>query len=181
VLSGPAVLITKPTQVNSQYGPTDSTGIFRISGFTPNNTTAAINVQDRFIVTTNGKVGVNTLDPYATLQVNGDMMVSSGNGSNQIHLRHDGLVRCRSFIVDLQPIPDYVFEPGYKLMEINALRSFLNKNKHLPGMPSAQEIIAKGHIDMTDMTLKTIEKLEELYLYVLKLEERIKELEGEKE
>lgn len=63
---------------------------------------------------------------------------------------------------------------------MDAIRSYLDENRHLPGKPSAQEIHAKGHIDMTVMTLKTIEKLEELYLYFLELEERIKVLEGER-
>ena len=178
VLAGPAVLITKPAQVNSQYGPSDKSGILRISGFTPNNTTVAVNVQDRFYITTNGHVGVNIVKPDASLHVNGDVLVSNGGAGNQIHLRHDGLIRCRSFLVNLQPIPDYVFEPGYKKMDVSTLRSYLKVNKHLPGMSSADEMASKGHIDMTELTLKTLEKLEELYLYVLELEERVRQLEN---
>ena len=44
-------------------------------------------------------------------------------------------------------------------------------------MDSADEIQEKGHIDMTKLTLNTLEKLEELYLYVIELENRVKELE----
>jgi hypothetical protein len=62
-------------------------------------------------------------------------------------------------------------------MDFNSLRNYLAKNRHLPGMDSADEIKEKGHIDMTKLTLNSLEKLEELYLYVIELENRVKELE----
>ena len=52
-------------------------------------------------------------------------------------------------------------------MDINSLKTYLAKNRHLPGMDSADEIKEKGHIDMTKLTLNSLEKLEELYLYVI--------------
>lgn len=62
--------------------------------------------------------------------------------------------------------PDYVFDNKYKLMPLNELESFYNKNKHLPNIPSAKEI-AKGGLELGEMQTKQMEKIEELTLYVV--------------
>eukprot|EP01031_Cornospumella_fuschlensis_P025833 gene25833-31199_t len=71
---------------------------------------------------------------------------------------------------------DKVFEKDYKLMKINELDNFITQNKHLPNIPSAKEVVAKG-IDNAEMTAKLLEKIEEMSLYIIQLEKRIKVLE----
>lgn len=178
VLSNPAVLITKPAQVNSQYGPTDQTGILRISGFTPNNTTAAINVQDRLHITTSGRLGINNSSPRAELDINGDLLVGH-NGTVNAALFSNGHFRCRSILVDLQPIPDYVFEPNYRLMSIKDLDAYIKVHKHLPNIKSDSEYRKEGLINLLDLELKLLEKVEELSLYIISLEQRIDLLENQ--
>ena len=65
-------------------------------------------------------------------------------------------------------VPDYVFEPDYKLMSLDKLESFIKKEKHLPNILSAEEINSSGKLDMTSMQLKLLEKIEELTLYTIK-------------
>ena len=65
-------------------------------------------------------------------------------------------------------VPDYVFEPNYKLMSLDKLESFIKKEKHLPNILSAEEINSSGKLDMTSMQLKLLEKIEELTLYTIK-------------
>lgn len=72
--------------------------------------------------------------------------------------------------------PDYVFGEEYKLMPFNELREYIDLKHHLPGVPSADEVVEDG-IELSEMNAKLLEKVEELTLYVLKLEERLKELE----
>jgi hypothetical protein len=51
-----------------------------------------------------------------------------GNGANQIALNQDGTIRSREVRVDLQTIPDYVFEKDYNLMSLNELKAYIEKN-----------------------------------------------------
>jgi hypothetical protein len=72
--------------------------------------------------------------------------------------------------------PDYVFEENYRKPGLEELRTFIAENKHLPNIPSASEVEKKG-IEVGDMQRRLTEKVEELTLYILELESRIKKLE----
>lgn len=63
---------------------------------------------------------------------------------------------------------DYVFKPGYKLLSLTDVESYIQKNGHLPGVPSAEEVKEQG-IDMAQMDAKLLEKIEELTLYMIEL------------
>jgi len=71
-------------------------------------------------------------------------------------------------------IPDYVFKDDYNLKSLDEVKSFIDAQGHLPGVPSAAEIEKKGHINMTQMQLTLLEKVEELTLYILKQDKTIK-------
>jgi hypothetical protein len=71
---------------------------------------------------------------------------------------------------------DYVFEEDYKMMDIDQLESYVNTNKHLPGVPSAEEV-SKNGIDVATMDAKLLEKIEELSLYIIEQNKRITDLE----
>jgi hypothetical protein len=63
-------------------------------------------------------------------------------------------------------VPDYVFEEDYKLRELDELRSYIDRQKHLPEIPSAQTIRAEG-INLSEFCMSLLKKIEELSLYVL--------------
>jgi trimeric autotransporter adhesin len=63
---------------------------------------------------------------------------------------------------------DYVFDKNYKLLSLGEVESYIQKNKHLPGVPSAEEVVKEG-IDMATMDAKLLEKIEELTLYMIEL------------
>ena len=63
-------------------------------------------------------------------------------------------------------MPDYVFEPDYLLMPLPELATFVAHEKHLPNVPSAAEISETG-VNMTDMQMKLLAKVEELTLYAI--------------
>jgi hypothetical protein len=75
--------------------------------------------------------------------------------------------------------PDYVFDKKYKLRSFDELRKYISANKHLPNIPAAAEVEKNG-IELGDMQKRMMEKIEELTLYVLKLEEEIKEMKKQK-
>ena len=71
---------------------------------------------------------------------------------------------------------DYVFEPSYNLLTLEKVESFIKENKHLPNVPSADEM-SKNGLDVTQTTSKLMEKIEELTLYIIELNKKVKELE----
>ncbi len=70
---------------------------------------------------------------------------------------------------------DYVFEDDYNLMSLNKVEEFITENKHLPNVPSADELAQTG-LDVATTNKMLMEKIEELTLYVIQLNKEIKEL-----
>jgi hypothetical protein len=58
---------------------------------------------------------------------------------------------------------DYVFDSNYKLPELQTVEAFIQKNGHLSGIPTLDEI-KKGY-QQQDINKKFLEKIEELTLY----------------
>lgn len=73
--------------------------------------------------------------------------------------------------------PDYVFKNNYKLLPLSELRKFIAQNNHLPNIPTALTVESEG-LEVGDMQKKLLEKVEELTLYILQLEERLNRLEN---
>ena len=71
---------------------------------------------------------------------------------------------------------DYVFYEDYKLNSLNEVKAFVQKNKHLPNIPSAQEIEKSGY-ELQKMDAKLLEKIEELYLLTIQLNEEKQQIE----
>jgi hypothetical protein len=87
-----------------------------------------------------------------------------------------GKAICEELKVQLQGAwPDYVFEKQYGLMPMNELRNFINTNNHLPNIPPAAEMQKEG-MEVGEMQRRMMEKIEELTLYVLQLEEKVNAL-----
>jgi Bacterial shufflon protein, N-terminal constant region len=63
---------------------------------------------------------------------------------------------------------DYVFEEGYKLPALSNVEQFIIKNKHLPGIPPATEVVKNG-IDLAEINAKLLAKVEELTLYIIEM------------
>jgi hypothetical protein len=74
-------------------------------------------------------------------------------------------------------VPDYVFADDYELMSLNQVRAFIEENNHLPRIPSAADINKSG-LDMTQMQMALLEKVEELTLYTLAQQDTISGLQS---
>lgn len=64
--------------------------------------------------------------------------------------------------------PDYVFENDYKLPSLEEVEAYIQKEKHLPNVPSAQEMVEKG-LDVATTDAMLLRKIEELTLYLIEL------------
>lgn len=117
-----------------------------------------------------GNVGIGTIRPSARLEVNGDAKVSGTiSGSNiaagtarLTDLNIAGTITTRPTI----PVADYVFEPDYKPASLQEIEAYTKEHKHLPEIPSAAEI-EKGGLDLTQMNLLLLKKVEELTLHAI--------------
>jgi hypothetical protein len=70
---------------------------------------------------------------------------------------------------------DYVFDKNYKLAPLSEVESYIKDNHHLPGVPSADDVVCDG-IDMASMDATLLKKIEELTLYVLELKKENQEI-----
>jgi len=128
-------------------GIAQNTNILKeITDFVPNRKIS--NHVSRFNVL--GKVGIGTDDPQADLAVNGDIL------AKQIKVKTDITV------------PDYVFEPGYKMNTLEQIEEFVKTHKHLPEIPSAKEIEKEG-LNVAEMNLLLLKKMEEMTLQMIQM------------
>lgn len=123
----------------------------------------------RMIIDRNGNVGI------------GQFGAAAGNpGTSPLAKLHvQGAVRADGgfFSVDttINP-PDYVFEPDYKLTPLSDLQSYIAQEKHLPEIPSAQEMKTQG-VNLGQMQMQLLKKVEELTLYTLDQGQRLSSLQ----
>ncbi|MEO9511829.1 MAG: hypothetical protein ABJN84_04260 [Flavobacteriaceae bacterium] len=75
--------------------------------------------------------------------------------------------------------PDYVFSKEYELPSLEEIQKHIEEKGHLPNIPSATEVEVNG-VELGEMNKLLLEKIEELTLYLLQQEERIKKLENKK-
>jgi len=101
-------------------------------------------------------------------------------GAKNLQLENTGLLRAREMRVDEDSWPDYVFDKNYKLPSLKSVAKYIDKNHHLPGVPTAHEIESDG-LNLGDMQNIQMQKIEELYLHLIEMEKRISELETENE
>lgn len=72
---------------------------------------------------------------------------------------------------------DYVFNKEYPLKSLQEVALFIHKNNHLPEMPSATEIVENGGVELKEMTVLLLKKIEELTLYTIQQQKMIEELQ----
>lgn len=93
------------------------------------------------------------------------------------HLAVNGNIHARQVNVDLNNWPDYVFKPSYRLSSLAEVKTYIDKNGHLPEIPSEKEMTEKG-IDLGGMNKLLMKKVEELTLYLIQQEKRVQQLEA---
>ena len=102
-----------------------------------------------------------------------------GTASPDAKLTVKGNIHAEEVKVDLSvPGPDYVFKEGYDLKSLEEVQNHINEHGHLPNIPSAKEMELNG-VQLGEMNMKLLEKIEELTLYTLEQERRIEQLEKE--
>lgn len=73
-------------------------------------------------------------------------------------------------------VPDYVFAEDYKLKSLQEVEDYITANKHLPEIPSAQEIEKNG-LMLAEMNMNLLKKIEEMTLYMIEQNKKIEDLQ----
>ena len=105
-----------------------------------------------------GNVGIGVSDPDSKLVV-------------------DGKIRSEEVKVEIINAPDFVFDSDYKLRTLEEIKEFITENKHLPEIPPAIEMEDNG-IELGEMNMRLLKKIEELTLYQIELLGKLKQLES---
>ncbi len=111
-------------------------------------------IQEKMRLTDEGNLGIGTNIPSEKLEVSGK-------------------VKATSFVTSLQSFPDYVFDKEYKLQSLSEIKKYVEIHRHLPGMPSESDIVKNG-LDLKEVTVISVEKIEQLFLYMIRLQQEIK-------
>ncbi|MBL0280606.1 MAG: hypothetical protein IPQ11_09755 [Bacteroidetes bacterium] len=137
----------------------------------------------KLFVQSNGgtSFGGLTAAPSNGVYVSGNVQVGAEPVPAGYKMSVDGKFICEEVKVQLSADwADYVFEENYNLMSIDEVAKFIATNKHLPNIPSADELEKNG-LDLSAMNILMMQKIEELTLYVIELDKQNKLLQQEVE
>ncbi|WP_025739439.1 autotransporter outer membrane beta-barrel domain-containing protein [Aquimarina pacifica] len=104
---------------------------------------------------TNGHIGIGTTDTQG------------------YELAVNGSIHSQEVVVDLEGWPDYVFKKEYDLPTLQQVEEHIIEKGHLINIPSETEVLEKG-IKLGEINSKLLEKIEELTLYTIDQEKKIK-------
>lgn len=105
------------------------------------------------------------------------------SNSYQAEFRHGGIsangtVKAKEVNVTATGWPDYVFDENYSLRSLEDVERHYRSFGHLPNVPNEEEVTQNG-INVSEIAKIYLEKIEELTLYLVQQNERIKILEAQ--
>jgi hypothetical protein len=105
-------------------------------------------------ITNDGKVGIGTKTPDSKLTV-------------------AGKIHAQEIKVSIYAGSDFVFNEDFNLPALSNLENYVKTHRHLPNIPSANEMIENG-VELGDMQIKLLQKIEEMTLYIIEQDKQIK-------
>jgi len=127
----------------------------------------------QLLITSNKKIGLRTtnINADADVQIKGTtyfedkigigICLTANNNPKGYRLAVNGTMGAKDIFIEVDetPWPDYVFEPEYSLMPLSDLEGYINKNKHLPDIPSAKDIKQNG-LSLAEINAQLVKKVE---------------------
>ena len=156
---------------------------------------ASVSASNSIILGNQVNVGIGTTAPKTKLEIVSEQVDESGlrlshltntskrvsEASRFLTVNDKGdveLAQYRLQINNTNEWSDKVFSSTYQLKPLSEVYQFINRHQHLPGLPSAKEVVEQG-IDVVVLNAKLLEKIEELTLYIINLEKRLNQYQNQ--
>jgi carbonic anhydrase/acetyltransferase-like protein (isoleucine patch superfamily) len=158
------------------------TGATTISGLLTVNNNAGItnnaNIGGNANISVNANVG-GALDVNGTSHLNGKVAIGTTYTPGTHALYVGGSIIATEVKVALQASwPDYVFDEKTAAPDPMAWDQYIKANKHLPGIPSAQEVTQNGGFELGENQRLLLEKVEQLTLMLIEQQKQIETLKA---
>ncbi|MXV17714.1 hypothetical protein [Hufsiella ginkgonis] len=115
-----------------------------------------VDIQTLYLKRSNGNVGIGTVAPNEKLTV-------------------AGKVHAREIIITATAGADFVFADDYALKPLHEVEQYVKENKHLPEIAPAADMQKNG-LQLGEMNIKLLQKVEELTLYLIELKKEVEVL-----
>jgi hypothetical protein len=112
-------------------------------------------LQERLVIDRLGRVGIGTR-PTQKLTVAGS-------------------IEATDIVLSIVSWADFVFEPNYALMPIKEFGSFINRERHLPHIPSETDL-KKEKVSIRNLQKNIVQTMEEYGLYIVALKAEVDRL-----
>jgi len=153
--------------------PTVSGGYANIISFNRNTSTWS----DFKISASNIIFGWGSTETNEAMRINSSGNVLIGKASQQPNVNYrldiNGSARANEIVVNTSGA-DFVFDKTYTLPKLSDVKDYIDKNQHLPEIPSAKEMQTNG-VELGEMNKKLLQKVEELTLYLIDKDRQDKE------
>jgi hypothetical protein len=161
---GAKLVVSDGGAIGFEFAPNNSTNSALMEAYDRSSSTyknLRVLSANTFLNDLGGNVGIGTTNPQHKLSVN-------------------GTIKAKEVIVETTGWSDYVFADNYRLTPLSEVAAHIAEKKHLPGMPSAAEVVENG-VNVAQVQAALLAKVEELTLHLIAQEKSLRELKAENE
>jgi len=115
--------------------------------------------------------------PLGRVAIGTTLSNANFNAAEPYKLYVKGGIRTEEVKVDIASTSnwaDYVFDPSYELMPLSEVSAYIKYHKHLPEVPSSDEVLQNG-VKLGEMNALLLKKIEELTLHLIRQEQELAE------
>jgi hypothetical protein len=115
------------------------------------------------------------------LYIGPEIPKSTGSHANA-RLSVDGKILAKEIWVNIHASnwADFVFNKNYKLKDLMEVDAFIEREKHLPDIPSAVDLAKEG-LSLAEMQKLQMQKIEEIFLYLIEQQQELRKTKAELE